>query len=180
MSVVVVGLDASPRRIGWAVLDYETSGPLDVGVAVTVAEDDLVNRRAAVQDIARVANRLGDVLAVLVEDAYAGPNRRVTIDHASAVGNVEAFALERWPRILVARIAASSWRSVLGIDAKGKDAVRAWAIDIDEWLTDEPQDAIDAVAIAAAGITLIDDGGIRSSGRNITLPNSPEGKEADR
>lgn len=177
---LVLGLDASPRRIGWALVDYEDATIVELGVEFTPAGDDLRNRRRAVREIAKTARRIGDVFAVFVEDAYAGPNRAVTVQHAGTVGNVEAFALERWPRILVARLASSTWRSSIGVSAKGKADVVLWAQNKTGramWTQDEA----DALGIATAGQLLVwDEGGV-ASGAKVTLPNpSPLGKEADR
>lgn len=178
---LVLGLDASPRRIGWAIVDYETGTFVDAGLEKTPAADDLRARRSAVREIAKRVRLSGDVFAVFVEDAYAGPNRRVTVEHAATVGNVEAFALERWPRILVVRLAASQWRRILGLPARGKSGVWAWAKGRDVYERLTYQDEADAVAIATAGQLLVWDEGQVASDAKITLPNPPPlGKEAER
>lgn len=152
---LVLGLDASERRVGWALVDYETAELVEVGCEFTFAGDDLKNRRSALREIARVANLRGDVFAVFVEDAYAGPSRARTVKHACAVGNVEAFALERWPKILVERLAPATWRSILGLPAKGKTGVWAWARARDVYERLKIQDEADALAIATAGHALV-------------------------
>lgn len=155
---LILGLDASARRIGWAAICWETAELVSIGCEHTAAGDDLRNRRNAIKEIAAQANSRGDVCAVFVEDAYAGPSRAGTIQHAGAVGNVEAFALERWPQQLVARIAPATWRSTLGLPASGKPPVITWAQDKTGramWTQDEA----DALAIATTGHALIWQGG---------------------
>lgn len=178
MTSLILGVDASPRRIGWALIDYEVGDLVDAGVEKTLAGDDLRNRRIAVRRIASTARNRGDVFAVFVEDAYAGPNRRGTIDHATTVGNVEAFMLERWPRILVARIAPSSWRSLLGIARTGKAGPLEYAEAREPERRFLFQDEADALCIAVAGHALIWDGGVVTSDPKGTFATPPNGKEA--
>lgn len=172
---LILGLDASARRIGWALIDYDSGQLIVIGCEHTPADDDLRTRRAAVKEIAAHAYGRGDVCAVFVEDAYVGPSRAGTIQHAAAVGNVEAFALERWPQQLVARIAAARWRSLLGIAAHGKQPVIEWAhkhADRAMWTQDEA----DAFAIACAGHCLLWQAGGTTASPYFTT--TLKGKEA--
>ena len=176
---IILGLDASARRIGWACIDHDTAELVSIGCEHTAAGDDLRNRRNAVKEIAAQSNTRGDVCAVFVEDAYAGPSRAGTIQHAGAVGNVEAFALERWPQLLVERIAPATWRSILGLPNAGKEPVVVWAQAATQramWTQDEA----DAYAIATCGHMLVWKShiGIGETARNN--PQTPEGKEATR
>lgn len=152
---VILGLDASARRIGWAVIDYDSARAISTGCAATAADDDLRQRRQAVKEIAHTAMGRGDVCAVFIEDVWAGPSMRGNLQHASAVGNVEAFALERWPDQLVARVAPSTWRKLNGIPARGKPPVAEWASAREPAREFHTQDEVDALAIATAGHYLI-------------------------
>lgn len=172
---VILGLDVSPRRIGAALVDYETGTAIRAETHGVDRDDDLRARRTAFRNIAQDAETESDVCLVILEDAYSGPNRRGTIIHALAIGNVEAFAQTRWPDILVARISPATWRGLIGIK-EGKDAVRAWAgARLD---SDVDQDAADALAIATAGYELTrTGGGDETSDANSRVSNPPERKE---
>lgn len=150
---LILGLDVSPRRIGWAVVNYDDASYVKAATSHTKRDNDLTNRRDAFTEIARTADSLGDVCAVILEDAYAGPNQRGTINHALSVGNVEAFAIARWPTILVERINAPQWRRLCGLPARGKEPVSQWAANKTGHVLD--QDASDAFAIAVAAHKLV-------------------------
>ena len=151
---LILGLDTSARRIGWCIVAYETAEVIYHGTQHTPAGNDLANRRIAFKEIAYDADKRGDVCAVFIEDAYSGPSRQGTIQHASSVGNVEAFALNQYPFILVDRIAPSTWRSVLGLPSSGKEPVMEWATKTSPFPV-KTQDEADAIAIATTGHHLI-------------------------
>lgn len=163
---LVIGLDVSPRRIGWAAISYETGETLNAGCQIVAADDDLRARREAFRELARTADGVGDVGAVILEDAYAGPSRAGTIRHALSIGNVEAFAAARWPDVLVDRVAPATWRSVLGLEQRGKAdpleyARQAYQADTGRRLGEcvtvkaHEQDAADALCIAKAGHVIV-------------------------
>lgn len=150
---LILGLDVSARRIGWAAVSYETGEPIASGVQHVSANDDLRARRIAFREVARDADARGDVCAVLLEDAHAGPSRRGTVIHALSVGNVEAWAAARWPDVLVDRVTPAAWRSAVGLPSQGKQPVLDWATDL---LRFRPsQDAADALGVARACHALV-------------------------
>lgn len=150
---LILGLDVSARRIGWALVDYETGTPVACDVQNVPANDDLRARRLAFREVARDADARGDVCAVLLEDAHAGPSRRGTIIHALSVGNVEAWAAARWPDVLVDRVTPAAWRSAVGLPLQGKQPVMDWATEL---LGCKPsQDAADALGVARACHALV-------------------------
>lgn len=151
---LILGIDASPKRIGWAAVDYDTAEHITSGVHTITEPDDLKHRRSIVKDIAHAATARGDVCAAFVEDAYAGPNHHITLLHAMSVGNVEAFLLERWPLILVDRIQASTWRMVLGLPRTGKQAPLEYAQTRTTKQLNS-QDEADAICIATAANHLV-------------------------
>jgi len=155
---LILGLDVSARRIGWALIDYDSGEVVRLGTEDTpaggVSGDDLLERREAFTEIARTADGLGDVCAVLVEDAFVGPNRQGSLVHAMAIGNVEAFAAARWGTILVDRLRVGVWRSVLGLPARGKGPVLVWARGVVGGGL-FGQDAADALAVARAAFVLL-------------------------
>jgi len=149
---IILGLDVSPKRIGWALIDYDNGHHLAHGVEHVNGDDDLRARRIAFRDVTHTADARGDVCAVFVEDAYVGASRRGTIIHAMSIGNVEAWAANRWPDQLVARIAPATWRSTLGLPTRGKEPVMAWA---SERVGVVSQDEADALGVACAGHALV-------------------------
>lgn len=150
---LILGLDVSARRIGWATVSYQTGEPITCGVQHVSADDDLRARRIAFREVARDAEARGDVCAVLLEDAHAGPSRRGTVIHALSVGNVEAWAAARWPDTLVDRITPAAWRSAVGLPSQGKQPVLDWATQL---LSYRPtQDAADALGVARAAHVLV-------------------------
>lgn len=172
---VILGLDVSPRRIGAALVDYETGAAIRAETHHVSRHDDLRARRTVFKNIAQDAETNSDVCVVVLEDAYSGPNRRGSILHALAIGNVEAFAQNRWPDILVTRISPATWRSSIGIK-EGKDEVRRWAAL--RLGTNVDQDSADALAIATTAYELLaDDGGLDASDANSTISNPPRRKE---
>lgn len=156
---LILGLDASPKRIGWAIIDYDNAHPIKWGThhlqdaACINPADDLRARRHIFQDIAKHADERGDVCAVIIEDAYVGVSKQGSINHALSVGNVEAFASNRWPFILVERLKPATWRKHIGVKQRGKGPTIDWAKDLTgHTLTD---DEADALGIATAGYHLI-------------------------
>lgn len=172
---VIVGLDVSPKRIGWAVVDYDTGHHIRHGVEHVTGDDDLRARRIAFRNVTHAAESRGDVCAVILEDAYVGVSRRGTIVHAVSVGNVEAWAAMRWPDQLVVRLAPATWRAAVGLPTRGKEAVMAWAC---AYVGDMTQDEADALGIATAGHILVWSSDV---GLDAAAPNDehhPDGKEA--
>ena len=91
---VVIGLDASPRRIGWAIVD-DAEQILSSGTEHVDAGDDLRYRLGAWHRITAELNRVcdsGQLVAVGIEDVYVRFPRQA-IQSALTVGNLEAFAL---------------------------------------------------------------------------------------
>ena len=145
---LILGLDASPRRIGWALVDHDSGQPLHADTIHVAANDDLRARRAAFLEIARATDARGDLIITTLEDAHAGPNRRGSLIHAMSIGNLEAWAIARWPSSLVDRIQPSAWRRELGLPMRGKEPLLAWARTTSLAIKD--QDAADALGIATA------------------------------
>jgi len=160
---LILGLDASPNRIGWALVEYESARPVACNTQHVTGQDDLRARREAFVEIARDADAHGDVCAVILEDAHISINKRVAIQHAIALGHVEAFAAMRWPGILIDRVHPSSWRKLIGQPTGPgtntrtlKQNQQAWAEALLGRSVDE--DASDALGIATAAHTLVWEG----------------------
>lgn len=154
---MIVGCDVQRRRLAVALGDGHG------GLVATVFRplpggDDfrewLAEVSATLGEVDALASNAGrDVLAVFIEGAYMGANRRHALAHAEAIGAARALASRRWPWALAEVLAASTVRSVLDIAPKGKEAITAWALARypDHDLAGETQDVRDAVAVMAAG-----------------------------
>ena len=148
-AAVIIGLDCSERRIGYAILNYDSGKCVETGVMHTPAGDDLNARVQAWHSISHAANQTGDIQLVLIEAPWSGPNRQGSIRGAMAVGNLAGIAATRLGRtILVDTIQPTQWRSLCGISTRGKEPVMTWATNqLGHTIT---QDEADALGIATA------------------------------
>lgn len=151
---LAVGIDASGRRIGYAVVPVDAVPPRVVGGGVVLvdAEDHTRNLVRAWRTVARKVNALAlrerdDVVIVAVEDVYLGPNRRGSLDHAVVVGGVLALAQSSFGDALVILIPASKWRAMIGAPRGGKQYPLDWA-RTRAGRSDITQDEADAIAVA--------------------------------
>ena len=145
---VICGLDVSERRIGYALVDYDSAEPLETGTIHTPRGEDLHARVNAWRTISHNATQTGDIQLVLIEAPYAGPNRRGSLNHAMAIGNLAGIAAARLgSSILVDTIQPATWRTLCGLPTRGKEPVLTWASDL--WPVAD-QDQADALGIATA------------------------------
>lgn len=158
---MILGIDAAQRVTGWALIDDEEN-LVETGTVVIDGKDE-DRRRAfsAVRDelvsIGRMADaRDVDVVGVFVEAPFAGPSRRVTVDHARWVGNVEALAWRVFRYALVEVIQPREWRQALGITGAGKPPVTAFAVSRWPELAGRTQDERDAACIALAALRKVE------------------------
>lgn len=148
-AAVIIGLDVSERRIGYAIVNYDSGQCVKTGVMHTPAGNDLNTRVQAWHSISHAANQTGDIALVLIEAPWSGPNRQGSIRGAMAVGNLAGIAATRLGRqILVDTIQPTQWRSLCGLPTKGKEPVAEWANRVlNRQVT---QDEADALGIATA------------------------------
>ena len=145
----IIGLDVSERRIGYAVLEYDSGEPVETGTIHTPAGNDLTDRVNAWRRISHAANQTGDIQLVLIEAPWIGPNRQGSMRHAMSVGNVAGIAATRLgPKILVDTIQPAQWRRLCGLPSRGKTPVAEWANDVLNLRV--TQDEADALGIATA------------------------------
>lgn len=146
---VIIGLDVSERRIGYAVLEYDSGQPLATGTLHTPAGEDLHARVKAWSEISATANQTGDIQLVVIEAPWSGPNKQRNMQHALAIGNVAGAAAARLgPSILVDTIQPATWRSLCNLPTRGKEPVHQWATRVLNRNID--QDQADALGIATA------------------------------
>jgi hypothetical protein len=162
--IILVGLDASPRRIGWCVLvdDVVTR----FGTEHVSRTGELLERRAAWN---RILNHIRivedsykrDASAITIEAPYLGPNRQGSLNHARTIGQMQAFALASRPGAEHTLMQPTEWRKLVSIKMRGKTAAYEYAnqcLNYSEgalsyqtaiW-PDLDQDAADAICIAYA------------------------------
>lgn len=162
---LVVGVDASPRRIGWAVAYGRRIVAADTWHVD--ATDDIRSRKDAwryIRDVIRDAERkhATDLRMIGIEDVFIGPNRKGSLDMARTVGHVEAFAFASFPYAPMQRVRAATWRKLLGLPQRGKTASLQYARDVLDptglWDRLDDQDTADAICIAVALNELIEHG----------------------
>jgi Holliday junction resolvasome RuvABC endonuclease subunit len=158
---VILGIDAAQRVTGWALLDDNERLVTTGTIVIDGRDEDRRRAFSAVRDelvsIGRMADAADvDVVGVFVEAPFAGPSRKVTVDHARWVGNVEAIAWRVFSHALIEVIQPREWRQVLGIKGPGKPPVRQWAIGQWPELGPRTQDEIDAAAIACAALRKVE------------------------
>jgi Holliday junction resolvasome RuvABC endonuclease subunit len=158
---MILGIDAAQRVTGWALLDDEERLITTGTIIVDRSDEDRRHAFGAVRDelvtISHVADSHAiDVVGVFIEAPFAGPSRKVTVDHARWVGNVEALAWRVFSFALVEVIQPREWRQLLGITGPGKDPVRLWAEGQWPEIAGRTQDEIDAAAIACAALRKVE------------------------
>lgn len=162
--IIRVGLDASPRRIGWAILVDDVVSRF--GTQHVKRTGELIERKSAWQrilDNLRVVEdrQKRDVWAIGIEAPYLGPNRQGSLNHARTIGQLQAFALASRPGAEHLLVQPSEWRSAIGVKMTGKAAPFEYAnrcldysqtaLDYQSSLwPDLDQDAADAICIAHA------------------------------
>lgn len=153
---VAVGIDASGRRIGYAIISVDSEEILGGGVALLPPHDETRNlvvewRRIAQKIHAAATRGRGDVVVVGVEDVYLGPNRRGSLDHALVVGGVLALAQRSFPDALILPVAAAQWKQHIGVSTVGKSEALEWAIRrVGHEIGQDEADAL-GIAVTSAG-----------------------------
>ena len=151
--VLILGLDVSPLRIGYALIKQDET-VVESGTLHVPKGDDLRFRRAAWQKLTDIVHRHtrynAELMLVAVEDAHVGINKSYAIKAAVAIGHVEAFAIKSYPWIMVHRFQPAEWRKIAGIETRSKEVVMEWARNTYDSTLDD-QDEADALGIAVAG-----------------------------
>lgn len=158
---MILGIDAAQGVTGWALLTDEERLITTGTIVIDRNDEDRRHAFGAVRDelisVLHTADAADvDVVGVFVEAPYAGPNRKVTVDHARWVGNVEAIAWRVFGHALIEVIAPREWRQLLGIAGPGKEPVRRWAEGQWPEIAGRTQDEIDAAALACAALRKVE------------------------
>ncbi len=157
-SGIIIGLDTSLLRTAYAIINDDAL--LAFGTIHT--KEGLADRRDAWKTIRDEARRIERIThthtrAVVIEDAWLGPNRLGSLNHARCVGHAEAFALHAFPYALIERVMPQSWRALLNLPTKGKEGAMRYSERVCEistrhsgWAGELDQDSADAICIAYA------------------------------
>ena len=148
---LTVGIDASPKRIGWAIqhagrIILADTWHVDPAADIRSRREGWTTIRDAIRHAEREHHR--DLHRIGIEDSYLGPNKRGSLNLARTIGHVEAWAFVSYPYARIDRIAAASWRSLCDLPGRGKEAPLAYAQELHTRLTS--QDTADAICIAIA------------------------------
>lgn len=161
---IIVGIDTSLLRTAYAI----THGTHLLAFATIKTKEGLADRREAWKQIRDEARRIERIThkhvgAVVIEDAWLGPNRQGSLNHARCVGHAEAFALTSFPYALIERVMPQSYRRLLCLPNKGKEPLMSFAKRIIDtahsdygytapsgWSDELDQDSADAICIAYA------------------------------
>ena len=170
MRSLLVGLDVSPLRMGFGVVDLLTGEPITCGmVPIELPKNDwsYLPVARALDDLYVSNHKHGEVQAAYMEQPafprQSGP--RSAFFAGMAVGIARTEVKRRWPHAPVEMLAPSEWRLLAGLKGNAsKDDVTLRAIDLgfgDEvmesqsrslsWVVPGGQDAADAACIAVAG-----------------------------
>lgn len=151
--VLILGLDVSPLRIGYALIKQDES-LVRSGTLHVPRGDDLRFRRAAWQKLTEIVRQntgySAELMLVAIEDAHVGINKSYAVKAAVAIGHIEAFAIKSYPWVMVHRFQPAEWRKIAAIETRSKEVVMEWARD--KYNPDlDDQDEADALGIALAG-----------------------------
>ncbi len=171
---LVLGLDVSPKRMGWGLVDLETGDPIACG-----CEDiDLPSGGWKHQQVARAFDSLpswgigglrndersdDEIQLVYIEQPGLPPvsGTKSAYNAGRAVQAVHGEVERRWPWAPIEYLQPSEWRVLAGLKGNAsKDQVRRaahyealgadWSEDRCDFLSGS-QDAADALLIALAG-----------------------------
>jgi hypothetical protein len=150
---IIVGIDASPLRIGYAItlddhlVEYDTIRiPRDAALARR--RDAWLGLRDTIRRIEDAEK--ADTNLIGIEAPYIGPNRQGSLNHARQIGHQEAFALISFPYAEQRLIQPQTWRSIIGIARRGKTAPYEYALGLVDDDAGIDQDTADAICIVTA------------------------------
>lgn len=155
MNDVLIGLDPSPLRLGWAAVDIDTGTPIDAGCHdISTPSGGWADQQilaAAVTIRQTLADQRHNITAWCREEPMTRfPN--VAKAHGYTCGLVDAMVRRTWPwAIIITPIGPTEWRRVCGLPG---NAPKRAVLDAAGDLTGNPelrdQDAADALLVARA------------------------------
>lgn len=171
MRSLILGLDVSPKRLGWGYVDLVTGEAAGCGCeAIDLPEHGWHHKRVsgALADIWWHGAPDGDceVQAVYIEQPWLSPRSGTKSAYSAgrAVSAAQGACERRWPHAPIAFLHPQEWRKLAGIANKGKEPIVLRALELGfgrevpgdqsrvlEWVVPGGQDAADAACIARAG-----------------------------
>lgn len=155
MTDVLVGLDPSPLRLGWAAVNIDTGNPAAHGcesIAVPSAGWADTQITHAARRIWRTLDNHGCHVTAWCREEPMTKFARVAKAHGYTCGLVDAMVRRQWPwAIVIGSIGPTEWRRLCGLPGnapKGVVLEEARTLIGDELLED--QDAADALLVARA------------------------------
>lgn len=164
---LLLGIDVSPKRMGWGLVDLVTGEPVACGMEPIDLPDAGWHHQQVARALREVmghegrrivgreqVNSGGEIQAVFIEDT-AGAGKFRQHDAGRAQGMVQAEVERRWPWVTVQFLKPAEWKKLAGLKGNAsKDDIYAhvhlW-IGADEKGHPRSQDACDALLIALAG-----------------------------
>ncbi len=150
--LLVVGLDPSPKRLGYAVARVSERGfrPLKCGTMHMEPGPHAVV--GAMKSVRRRIDALGGVVTLIgIEKGFVGVNQAVAGQIMETMGGVAALCAVAWPHPEIKRVTPSGWRKLSGLSGRASKAeVFERALQLGWEIRDGDQDAADAALIAWA------------------------------
>lgn len=155
MTAVILGLDPSLLRVGWAAVDIDTHQPVAWGVCNTDTPDGGWRHQQFRDQLRHVVGGLGtDVHVVFtVREEPISRFPRAAKQHGQAIGYLEAALATVLPHVAPpVPLEPAAWKKdTVGHGNATKTEVMAWAQGFVRGARVGGQDAADALAIAVAG-----------------------------
>jgi Holliday junction resolvasome RuvABC endonuclease subunit len=160
---LILGIDVSPRRLGWGLVDLVTGEPVACGMEPI----DLPDHGWSHTQIARALDVVvvntgtfflhqgGEVQAIYIEQPALPPvsGPKSAYNAGRAVQEAHNACERRWPHAPIEYLQPSEWKKLAGLKGNAKKDL-VWRL-ADELLGDyraaPSQDAADALLIAVAG-----------------------------
>jgi Holliday junction resolvasome RuvABC endonuclease subunit len=161
---IALGIDVSPKRMGWAAVDWDTQEPLALGVEDLQQKDDGWLENQVFRAMREVNKRIppGEVYVVGIEDGYMGPNANTNREQMRVIGCTQMAVRVVIGDVTIWPIPAGTWRKAIGLKpvsrkrADVKAATMEWAKPVlvncgmYSEQRDPAEDAADALGIATA------------------------------
>lgn len=149
--LLCVGLDPSPKRLGWALVEVTETGrkPLDCG-CFSMEPGPKSTLWAQKGVIRKVLEWGGSMTSVVIEKPYVGVSPAIALAIAETMGAVHVLSAAAWPKAHIYRLSPSEWRKRSGLSGRATKLEvmeRARQIGFDA----KEQDAADAGLMAWAG-----------------------------
>jgi Holliday junction resolvasome RuvABC endonuclease subunit len=159
MRSLLLGIDVSPKRLGWGLVDLVTGEPVACGCeSIDLPSHGWMHQQVqrALHDLTisthdAISQGFWEIQCVFIEDtAQAGKYRQH--DAGRAQGIVQAEVERRWPHVVpVQFLKPSEWKKLAGLKGNANKDVVLGHAQLNYNVRIDTQDAADALLIAVAG-----------------------------